>query len=381
MYTELPLGMPQIATYAIAACRQRNTCFISLHGSFLRLATVVLFGIFFSCPPALSNHPEQSPSAATLESADSLLRLGKSNEAITALNAIALSDPSRPGVELRLGKAYYNLKNFPQAATHLKRAIAAQPQDWEANQLLALTSYAMGDCARAVPLMVAVLPHLPEGQADADYMLGICYLRLQDRANARKAIAAIFGVAPEAPMAYLMLAKMMVRQQQESDSVAEIDKALQLDPRLPMAHFLLGEVDLSKSDPAQALVEFQKEIGINPSVWLVYWRLGDTYLRLQKFDEAEKALKQALWLNDSFTGSYLMLGEVELQKNEPQLARQFLEHAVKLDPQNYYGHYFLGRAYQQLGLKDEAERQFDLQRALRQDSRTGEARRLGQPPP
>jgi Tfp pilus assembly protein PilF len=60
-----------------------------------------------------------------------------------------------------------------------------------------------------------------------------------------------------------------------------------------------------------------------------------------------------------------MLGEIELQKDEPDLARGFLEHAVKLDPQNSYGHYFLGRAYQKLGRLDEANREFELQKAMR----------------
>jgi tetratricopeptide (TPR) repeat protein len=95
-------------------------------------------------------------------------------------------------------------------------------------------------------------------------------------------------------------------------------------------------------------------------------------MRLHRYDEAEKALKQALWLNESFSGSYLMLGEIELQKGDPELARGFLERAIKVDPQNYYAHYALGRAYQKLGRTTEANREFALQHTLRTEKHSAE---------
>jgi tetratricopeptide (TPR) repeat protein len=68
-----------------------------------------------------------------------------------------------------------------------------------------------------------------------------------------------------------------------------------------------------------------------------------------------------------------MLGEIELQKGDPELARGFLERAVKLDPQNYYAHYALGRSYQKLGRTDDANREFTLQRSADGVRGAGEA--------
>jgi Tfp pilus assembly protein PilF len=45
---------------------------------------------------------------------------------------------------------------------------------------------------------------------------------------------------------------------------------------------------------------------------------------------------------------------------------------VKLDPQNYYAHYALGRSYQKLGRTDDANREFALQRSLRAEKHTAE---------
>jgi len=147
---------------------------------------------------------------------------------------------------------------------------------------------------------------------------------------------------------------------------------LHLDPRLPMAHFLLGEIELYKGKSQDAVNEFQKELAINPTVWLVYWRLGDAYVRLDKYDEAEKVLKESIWLNDSSSGAYILLGEIALKREDSSLAAGFLERALKLDPQNFYVHYFLAKAYQNLGRATEAAQHFEISKSLRSDQHNDE---------
>ena len=147
-------------------------------------------------------------------------------------------------------------------------------------------------------------------------------------------------------------------------AILELEKALAMDAKIPMAHFLLGEIYLYKSSVAQALDEFHKELQISPILWLVYWRLGDAYTRLEKWDQAERALKQAIWLNQDFSGSFILLGKVELKKGDARLASEFLERALRMDPNNFSAHYLLGTAYKGLGRKTEAEHEFELSRTL-----------------
>ena len=146
-----------------------------------------------------------------------------------------------------------------------------------------------------------------------------------------------------------------------------------------MAHFLLGEIELYKKNTNAAVGEFQEELAINPSVWLVYWRLGDAYVKAEKYEEAERVLKKSIWLNESSMGPYILLGEIELKKGDGQLASQYLEKALKLDPQNYYVHYFLGKAYQGLGRTEEANKHFEISRSLRVEKRRDEQSTFQQP--
>jgi Flp pilus assembly protein TadD len=54
-----------------------------------------------------------------------------------------------------------------------------------------------------------------------------------------------------------------------------------------------------------------------------------------------------------------------LKKGDLELAVGFLERALKLDPNNYYAHYFLGRAYQRLGRSEEARQEIERTQSLR----------------
>jgi tetratricopeptide (TPR) repeat protein len=244
--------------------------------------------------------------------------------------------------------------------------------DAESTQLLSLSYFVLAEYAEALPLLEKLGPRLPGSGPDGAYLLASCYVMTKRWDDARKTYANLLSLPPDSAMAYLMFGKFLIRQRLENRAVPEIEAALQRDPRVAMAHFLLGEIDLYKGDVPAAIEEFQKELAINPGVWLVYWRLGDAYVRLEKYDDAERVLKQAVWLNETTSGPYILLGQAALKRDNPRLAAGYLESAVRLDAQNDYVHYFLGKAYQGLGRTEEANQHFAIAKQLRNNRRADE---------
>ena len=341
-----------------------------------RLLVAILAWLLLFTNGVVQGSPQQ-PTTSSLSNnelvhAQALINQGKLDEAITLLDELTHRQPTTPGLEAKLGKAYYQKRSFQQAVTHFKAALQQDPDDGETVQLLGLSFYSLGQLDHAIPLLERVQSRLPPTDIDTAYLLGVCYLKTQQLEKARAAFARMFSVLPGSATAHLLFAQMMVRQHLEEKAIPELEKAIALDPRFPMVHFLLGEIYLFKSNPQVALEEFQKELQINPSVWLVYWRLGDAYARLERYAEAERALKQAIWLNETFTGPYVLLGQIGLKKGDLELAVGFLERALKMDPNNYYAHYFLGQAYQKLGRSVEANREIELTRTLRTDKKKAE---------
>ena len=346
---------------------------------FLGALLPTLLLMLICSPVGFGQEPDTGGTSATKQETQAPPLTKKTQNAISSLLEQESKDPKRPGIEAKLGKAYFENRQFTESINHLKMALGQNAEDLESTQILALDYYAIGHFREALPLLEKLDGQIPQAGADANYLLGVCYLMTQRWDDARKTFAKMFSVGQDSPMAYFMLGKMMVRQKMEEQAVGEIATALKLDPRLPMAHFLLGEIELYKKNTDGAVAEFQKELAINPSVWLVYWRLGDAYVKAEKYEDAEKVLKQSIWLNESSTGPYILLGEIELKKGDPQMASQYLERALKLDPQNYYVHYFLGKAYQNLGRSEESRKQFELSRSLRVE-RGKEEQSTFQPP-
>jgi tetratricopeptide (TPR) repeat protein len=334
-----------------------------------------------ACSSTSLAHPprqtEKSPPTAPSDSATAafaepqrLLQQGKNDEAVAKLQELAARNPGMPGLEHELGIAYYKSGEYMKAIDALGKAVHDDPKDNEAVQLLGLSNYLGGRPAEAIPLLERVQGWYPRANVDASYILGICYIQTKDYPHARQSFARMFEVPPESAAAYLVTARMLLRQ--EFDPIAEeyAQKAISLDPKLPLAHFFLGQLHLYKSKIPESIADFQQEIAINPGHAETYYKLADAYSRVQKFDDAERLLQRSIWLDATSTGPYILMGKVLEKKGEPELAVRALRHALTMDPNNSVAHHLLGQAYLDMGRSDDAERERQLAQQLQsaQDS-------------
>jgi tetratricopeptide (TPR) repeat protein len=319
-------------------------------------------------PTTQSSSPQASkPAAADPEfsQARRLSQQGKYDEAIEQLQAMAARNPKPAGVAHELGTVYYKKADYMKAAEALKQAVAEDPNDKEAVQLIGLSYYLSGRPAEAIPYLEKVQGWYPRANVDASYVLGVSYLQAKDYPAARKAFAKMFDVPPDSGASYLFTARMLFRQ--EFIPVAEdyAQKAVAADPKLPLAHQLLGEIHMFDSRMPEAISDFQQELAINPAYPAAYYKLGDAYSRVQKWDDAERVLQRSIWLDATSTGPYILLGKVLEKKGEPVLALRTLQHAAAMDPNNPMTHQLLGQAYRDTGKTDEAEQELKIAEKLR----------------
>ena len=330
----------------------------------------VCFGLSAQAPAAPG--PTAAPQASKTAGADSefaesrrLSQQGRYDEAIAQLQSIGARTPKPAGVAHELGVTYYKKGDYLKAADSLKQAVAEDPNDKEAVQLIGLSYYLSGRPADAIPYLEKVQGWYPRANVDASYILGVSFIQAKDYPQARKAFAKMFDVPPDSGASYMVTARMLFRQ--EFIPVAEeyAQKAIAADPRLPLAHQLLGEIHMFMSKIPEAINDLQQELALNPAYPVAYYKLGDAYSRVQKWDEAERALQRSIWLDATSTGPYVLLGKVLEKKGEPVLALRTLQHAAAMDPNNPMTHQLLGQAYREIGKPDEAERELKTAEQLR----------------
>jgi tetratricopeptide (TPR) repeat protein len=330
--------------------------------AWLRFLTVVFLTLVVASPALSQQTDTRTP--PELQTADQEIIHGNFSAAASLLTQLAARQPEPSGVETRLGRINYELHAYDKAIPHLELALKQDPEDAEAAELLGLCYFMEGKSDAALELLKQSVPRVTHPLPVALDILGGAYLQAHQFSEARAVFARMYGVPSESAQGHLIAAQMMIREDMADEAIPELQKAVALDPKLPMAHLLLGEAWLSQSHVRPALQEFQKELQVNPVQWLAYWRMGDAYSRLGELIQAEQALEKSIWIDPNFTGPYILLGRVELRKGDPALAARFLEHALKMDPNNYTAHYLLGQAYDKLGRKADASREFALTRTL-----------------
>jgi predicted Zn-dependent protease len=302
-----------------------------------------------------SNDLDQAP--AVVE-AQRLLDLGRLDEALKATDPLLQQHPEPSGVERIRGEIFYLLLNLDEAGKAFQAALLKNPGDQESKELYAVTLLKMGNSAAALPLLQQSHGNLSKFNIDGTYALALCYLKERRYDDARLSFVKFYGLEPESSSSYLLLARMLMREQNSSAAAEMARKALALNPKLPEAHVLLGQMYLAAGKLDEALAEFQHETRINPMYGPAYDRLGDTFLQKNEYEKAQEALNRAILLEPDMTGPYILLGQVLLKRDNPAIAAIYLRRAVQMDPGNHISHYFLGEAYRAMGKRQEAMVEF-----------------------
>ena len=225
------------------------------------------FGQPAAPPSAAQQHP------LSIEELQKQLEHGQTQEAIAGLQQLAAAPSPVKGANRTLGIAYYRSGKLIEAEHAFAKAMDEDPTDIESVQMRGLALYRLGQPAAAIPFLERVRQWTPDANADANYVLGLCYMNSQRYDEARGAFAAQYGVTRDSASAYLITGQMLSRANLPELAAQSAQKALDISPRLPLAHFLLGEVFLYKSDPQHALEQFEQEREINPAYPAVYDRL------------------------------------------------------------------------------------------------------------
>lgn len=316
----------------------------------LFLSSIVLLGQTTTLPKSAQDQ---------LAEAQQKLQRGQPAAAIALLQSLANATPPVKGAAHELGVAYYRTGKLTDALQAFTQAEKEDPNDVESIQLHGLTLFRLGHPADAIPYLQRVRQWMPNADADANHVLGLCYLNSQHYDEARKTFAEQYGVPPDSGAAYLFLGNMLMQANLPELARNAAMQAIHITPGLPLAHFMVGEVDLFKSDVNGALQEFEQERAINPAYPATYDRLGDVYIHIGKYQQAQEALTKALSLDTSSTGPFILMGKVLLLRGDAQTASMYLRHAEKMDPNNYMTHALLSQAYRRLGDEENAKREVD----------------------
>jgi arylsulfatase A-like enzyme/tetratricopeptide (TPR) repeat protein len=300
---------------------------------------------------------------------------GDVKSSIDALRKVVADAPEVIDAWFRLGNAYLEQRDLPNALAMFRRTLELKPDhDW-AVVGLADTFAEMGRLDEAVVGYRRYLERDPVNDNVA-YRLAEMLLDAGRLDESSSMFRRVLEIKPDRAAAAVGLAAVALRTNDTRRARAEIGRALAIDPNARNAHYDLALALEADGDARGATVEYRKEIELHPHAYKARFNLAR--LLAQEGDRTAQIgeLRAALKENSDYTLARFFLSKALLDAGDFDSARTEALAALKAEPEGYYsplGYYVLADLYARQGLRAEAEESVRRGRQI-------EARNLPRPP-
>jgi len=199
----------------------------------------------------------------------------------------------------------------------------------------------------------------------------------------------LMEAAPDSPLVIDINAENFERQGDWKKAIAEYRVLLTRDPQMPGIHSRIGQIILTLPPTAtsndEARKEFEQEIKLHPQNASAEYFLGELARKASHLPQAIEHYSNAIKLNAGLPEPYFGLGRCLLDSDRAADAVGPLETAARMAPANPTIHFTLAHAYQELGRKEDAAREFALQKSaaekIQHDTETVKRNVSGVPTP
>jgi len=220
-----------------------------------------------------------------------------------------------------------------------------------------------GDRASAEELLQVLGRAFPQ-DPEVLYVTVHAYSDLSARAAQKLA-----AVAPESTETRKLNAEALELQGKWDDAAKQYEEILKKTPDERGIHFRLGRVYLSKpggtpDDIALGKKELREEIVVDPKNTAALYILGEMARQESDWQEAIEKFSAAAKLDANFGDAFMGWGAALIAERKFDEAVAPLRQAARLQPGNTAAHYNLGLALLRSGKKDEADKEFAVQKRL-----------------
>ena len=226
--------------------------------------------------------------------------------------------PSRSGLQLELGNAYFMGQHFREAKDVAMQVLRAEPGNAAALEIKANSEYLLGDSSAAIDTFIDLLDRHPENE-QAAYMLGRIYYQ-EDNVD---------------------------------QAIGQFERVLRLNAASYKAYDNLGLCYEAKGDNDKATRYFLTAIKLveknHPEYDTAYADLAELLLKTGNVQKAFDAAAIAANRNSTSARNFYLGGKALDQLGKTELALNWLQRSAALDPNYSQPLYLLARLYRKLG--------------------------------
>lgn len=262
---------------------------------------------------------------AQLKLADSLLAIGKWEEARDIYQAISTAHPERAEAQYGLGRVSASRGDLKAAATAYLKSCELFPQYGAAHYALALTYRKLGEETESL-------------QQFSLYEQNRTTVPPSDDPLRRDVTKLNVG-----SVAHIRRGADLEQAGKIAEAVAEQKEALRVDPRAVQAHINLISLYGRLGQYDKAVEHYRAARDLDPNQADIYYNYGVLVLRQRKLQDAESAFQHALQINPFYPEAHNNLGSLYEQQGRLNDALQQFAEAIENRPNYRVAHFHMGR--------------------------------------
>ena len=373
------------------------------HGSIS--TTLIAIGILHSMGYISGRAQTNSSPAAQIQTymgqAQAALRANHPDAAAEAYHAVLRLDPDNVEARANLGVVAMSTGNWNEAAEDLGTALKLEPTQIKVRALLGMCEMHLGKSSEGQKLLTAAFPELndPKLKRKTGMMLLDVDFQSGEYDKASAVLASLKEIAPDDPtvsyaafrvyseLAYQAIASLAINSPNSAElhsalaehfvndgrtgaAITEYRKALSISPDLPGMHYELGQAILAEShldaSVAEAQHEFESSLRLNPMNARCECQLAEVELLRSHPSEASRHFAQALRIDPDAACAKAGVAAQLIDEGQEQQALGYMQAAVQRDPENAQLHFRLAALYRRLGMKEDAAKETDKFKQLRE---------------
>ena len=313
--------------------------------------------------PEVTARAAKNP-ALRVEFAKVLLDFDFTDDAL-ALLAIAQKQQA-PTSELffMLGCARERKGEIALAQKDFQRAVDLTPNSLDALQALARMLATREQWTKALELLTRARTLAPDSP-DVLRKFSAASLRAGHTSDAVDAAQQLVKLRPDEPEALYLLGVAQLQNGDPEIARATIEHYTKLRPEDPLAFLALGMVAANLHDFPVARTNFEQSIKLDPNHLEAYYQLALVFREQGDNRAAITQLEKAAAIDSKHVQTQALLGTLYLMQQDYVKAQEHLTRAEELAPNSPDTHYQLGLLFARLNQPDQAQREMDQFRKLK----------------
>ena len=287
---------------------------------------------------------------------------GQDGKEVSELEEFIKTNPANIDARKRLINLYVNKSGTDKALRLINETLRANPKETEIRLMKADILMAQNKSKESIREIQTALEH-DRNSKEAQYMLGIAYIRDKKEAQSESAFRAAVRIDSRFIPAWRALTQLKLSGGNIDAAIAYGRDALKANPGAVEMRLLLAEGLLGKKSYKDAIAELEAYAGARPTDIHGLYRLGTAYMEDGDDAKAESALLRALERNPGGVDILSALVLIYLRRNQPEQAISSINAQIQKAPAAGF-HELLGWVYADQGNYAKAEEAFHKQASM-----------------